>query len=111
LRHDEFPPLPLRTWGGESTFGANPFKRRRHFLFARKRNALGFAVLRANAAARDTVKRAGNDGFAGGRVPIKNICGAEVKALQVGEAHLAVDGGEPGKPLSPSAKYRHRIFS
>jgi hypothetical protein len=92
-------------------FGANPLECCLHFLFARKRNALGLAVFGATAAAWDTVKGASNERFAGGRVPIKDIGGTEIKALQVAETYLAVDGGKPGKPLSPSAMYRHRIFS
>jgi hypothetical protein len=39
------------------------------------------------------------------------LSGAEVKALQVGEAYVAVDDGKPGKPLSPTARYQHRILS
>jgi hypothetical protein len=97
--------------GEESIFGANPLQCRRHFLFAGKRNALSFTLLGAAATAWNTIKGARNHGFAGGRVPIKNSSGAEVKALQVGEAYIAVDGRKPGKPLSPTARYRHQILS
>jgi hypothetical protein len=97
--------------GEESIFGADPLQCRRHFLFARKRNALSFALLGATATAWDAVKGARNHGFAGGRVPIKNGSGAEVKALKVEEAYVAVDDGKPGKPLSPTARYGHQILS
>jgi len=97
--------------GEESIFGANPLQCRRHFLFARERNALSFALLGATATARDTVQGARNHGFAGGRVPIKNSSGTEVKAFQVEEAYVAVDDGKPGKPLSPTARYQYQILS
>jgi hypothetical protein len=91
--------------------GANPFKRRRNFPLAGKRNALGFAVLSTNVAPGDAVKGVRHDRFARGPVPIKNLRRAEVKALQVAEASLGVKGGKPRKPLSSTANYRHRLFS
>jgi hypothetical protein len=97
--------------GEEPIFGANPLQCRRHFLFAGKRNAFSFTLLGATATTWDTVKGARHHRFAGGRVPIKNSSGTKVKALQVGEAYVTVDGGIPGKPLSPTAKYRHQILS
>jgi hypothetical protein len=67
--------------GGESICGAHPFQGRYYFFFTRERNAFGFAVVGANAAARDTVKRACDDRFTGGRVPVENARRAKVKAL------------------------------
>jgi hypothetical protein len=97
--------------GGKSIFGTNPLQRRRHFLFARKRNALSFAPLGTTATAWNAVEGASHHGLAGGRVPIKNTSGAEVKALQVGQAYVAVEDGKPGKALSLTARRRHLILS
>jgi hypothetical protein len=94
-----------------SICGANPFERRCYFPFTGKRNALTLAVLGATAAAWDAVKRARHNRFAGGRVPIKNTCRAEVEALEVEEATLAFDGGKPREALSLTARHRVLILS
>jgi len=89
--------------GGASIFGANPFQRCCHLLFAGERNVLALAILDATAAAWDAVKRTRHDGFARGGVPIENTCGAKVKTFEVEEAILAFEGGKPRKTLSLAA--------
>ena len=89
--------------GGVPIFGANPFQRRCHFLFAGKRDVLALAILGATAAAWDAVQRARHDRFARGGVPIENVCGAKVKTFEIEEAILAFDDGKPRKTLSLAA--------
>jgi len=91
--------------GGASIFAANPSQRLCHLLFAGKGNVLALAILGATAAAWDTVQRARHDRFAGGGVPIENICGAKVKTLEIEEAVLAFEGGKPRKALSLTARH------
>lgn len=91
--------------GGASIFGANPFQRRCHLLFAGERNVLALAILGATAAAWDAVKRASHYRFARGGVPIENTCGAKVKTFEIEEAILAFEGGKPGKTLSLTARH------
>ena len=102
---DDFGACNAVAGGSASIFGANPFQRRCHFLFAGERNDLALAILGATAAAGDAVKRARHNRFACGGVPIENICGAKVKTFEIEEALLALEGGKPGKTLSLTARH------
>ena len=102
---DDFGACSAVAGGSASIFGANPFQRRCHLLFAGKRNALALAILGATAAAWDAVKRARHNRFARGRVPIENICGAKVETFEIEEAILAFEGGKPGKTFSLTARH------